>query len=63
MPTKKKDSKAAQRFVDQPGQWKNTTPASVKKRQAAAWKRLEKSLTPERRKAMGLTPTKKKKTK
>lgn len=33
-------AKARQRFVDQPGQWVDTTPASVKKRQEKAWKEL-----------------------
>ena len=33
--------KARKRFVDQPGQWVDTTPASVKKRQEKAWRELE----------------------
>ena len=36
--------KARKRFVDQPGQWIDVTPPEVKKRQAKAWKELEKSL-------------------
>ena len=36
--------KARGRFVDQPGQWSDKTPKSVKKKQAAAWKKLEKSM-------------------
>lgn len=41
MPKKNDAAKARQRFVDQPGQWVDTTPASVKKRQEKAWKELE----------------------
>ena len=52
-----------QRFVDQPGQWKNITPASIRRRQAKAWKALEDSLTPAQRKAIGLKPKAKKKKK
>ena len=40
MARKNDDAKARQRFVDQPGQWVDTTPASVKKRQEKAWKEL-----------------------
>lgn len=40
MARKNDDTKARQRFVDQPGQWVDTTPASVKKRQAKAWQEL-----------------------
>lgn len=29
--------KARARFVDQPGQWKDTTPKSVKQKQEKAW--------------------------
>ena len=32
--------KARKRFIDQPGQWVDTTPASVKKRQEKAWQEL-----------------------
>ena len=32
--------KANMRFVDQPGQWVDTTPKSVKARQQKAWERL-----------------------
>ncbi len=38
------ERRAAGRFMDQPGQWRDTTPKSVKKRNAAGWKKLEKSL-------------------
>lgn len=56
--------KARKRFIDQKGQWHNTTPKDVKKKNAAAWKKLEESLTPEQRKKFGLKPTAaKKKTK
>lgn len=41
MAKKNDNAKARQRFVDQPGQWVDTTPASVKKRQEKAWKELE----------------------
>ncbi len=37
-------TKARKRYVDQPGQWVDTTPASVKKKNAKAWKALEASL-------------------
>ena len=37
MARKNDEVKARQRFVDQPGQWVDTTPISVKKRQAKAW--------------------------
>ena len=40
MARKSDDVKARQRFVDQPGQWVDTTPASVKKKQEKAWKDL-----------------------
>lgn len=36
--------KAQERFVDQPEQWIDATPPEVKKRQAKAWKELEKSI-------------------
>ena len=32
------------RIVDQPGQWKNDTPAATKKRQQKAWDKLDKDL-------------------
>lgn len=35
------ERKAVLRYVDQPGQWVDTTPASVKARQAKEWKKLE----------------------
>ena len=37
--TGKKDDfrKARERFVDQPGQWKDTTPKKTKQRQEKAW--------------------------
>lgn len=45
MATKKNDEKKAQkRYVDQPGQWVDRTPASTKKKQAKAWKALEASM-------------------
>ena len=35
------DEKAGRsRFVDQPGQWVDITPAAVKKKQAKEWERL-----------------------
>ena len=40
MAGKNDEVKARKRFVDQPGQWVDTTPASVKKRQAKAWRDL-----------------------
>ncbi len=40
MARKNDAAKARQRFVDQPGQWVDTTPASVKKRQEKAWQEL-----------------------
>lgn len=36
--------KGRSRYVDQKGQWTNQTPQSTKKRQQAAWKKLEKSM-------------------
>ena len=42
--------KERSRLVDQPGQWVSTTPASVKKRQAKAWKELEASLKAKKKK-------------
>lgn len=50
MATKKVRSKADDerkgraRFVDQPGQWQSTTPASVKKKQQKEWDKLAASL-------------------
>lgn len=47
MATKRKVSasddarKGQARYVDQKGQWINTTPASVKRRQNKEWKKLE----------------------
>ena len=35
---------ASLRFVDQPGQWVNTTPPDVKKRQEKAWEKLAKMM-------------------
>lgn len=52
---------AMNRYVDQPGQWIDTTPASVKRKNDKAWAALEASLTPAQRKAMGLTSKGKKK--
>ena len=40
MARKNDEVKARQRFVDQPGQWRDVTPASVKKRQEKAWQEL-----------------------
>ena len=37
------------RFVDQPGQWIDTTPKSVKAKQAKAWERLAKMLDDEKK--------------
>lgn len=38
------ERKAVMRFVDQPGQWIDTTPPEVKARQAKAFKELEKMM-------------------
>ncbi len=38
------ERKAAKRYVDQPGQWVDTTPADVKTRQAKEWKKLDQML-------------------
>ena len=38
------EKKALKRYIDQKGQWVNTTPASVKKRQQKSWVELEASL-------------------
>ncbi len=38
------EKKALKRYVDQPGQFVDTTPASVKKRQAKGWAKLEKMM-------------------
>lgn len=51
---KNDEQKAMQRYVDQPGQWIDTTPASVKRKNAKAMAELMASLTPAQRKAMGL---------
>ena len=48
-----------QRYVDQPGQWRNVTPPEVRKKQAKAWKELEESLHPTRKKASGTKSRKK----
>lgn len=53
---KNDEQRAMQRYVDQPWQWVDTTPASVKKRQAKGWAALEASLTPAQRRQMGLPP-------
>ena len=38
----KSDARKGQaRFIDQPGQWVNRTPASIKKKQSKEWKKLE----------------------
>ena len=39
MPNNKR--KAQQRFIDQPGQWVDDTPKSVKERQEKAWKEFQ----------------------
>ena len=48
MATEKKKAedarKAKERFVDQPGQWIDKTPASVKRKRANALKKLAKSM-------------------
>ncbi len=49
--------KARERFVDQPGQWVDITPASVKKRQEKGWDELERLL----KKGSGKKPAAKKK--
>lgn len=36
----KDNNKAPMRFVDQPGQWVDVTPESVKRRQEKAWAKL-----------------------
>lgn len=38
------ERKARARFIDQPGQWVDVTPPSVKKRQDKAWRELRASL-------------------
>ena len=38
---KNDETKARARYVDQPGQWKDITPASTKKKQAKEWKKFE----------------------
>ena len=38
------ERKGRARFVDQRGQWKNTTPASTKKKQAKEWDKLATSM-------------------
>lgn len=44
------ERKAVMRYVDQPGQYIDTTPESVKKRQAAGWKKLEKMMQADKKK-------------
>lgn len=36
--------KGQARFIDQPGQWANKTPAATKKKQQKEWAKLEESL-------------------
>ena len=56
MATKKKygaaadERKARGRFMDQPGQWVNKTPKSVKKRRDAEFKKLEKMMKTSKKK-------------
>lgn len=38
---KNDEKKARARYVDQPGQWVDKTPASVKKKQSKEWAKLE----------------------
>ncbi len=38
------ERKARARYMDQPGQWTDQTPASVKKKQKKEWETLEKML-------------------
>ena len=42
--------KGASRFADQVGQWTDRTPASVKKKQAQEWKKLEKMMSTSKKK-------------
>ena len=58
-PPKNDETKGLARYVDQPGQWVDTTPAAVKKRQDKGWAAFEASLTPEQRKRFGLDKKKK----
>lgn len=49
MATKKRSAKSdeiagRQRYVDQPGQWRDITPKAIKKKQNKAWKDLEKKV-------------------
>lgn len=44
------ERKAVMRYVDQPGQYIDTTPKSVKARQAAEWKKLEKLMQADKKK-------------
>lgn len=40
-PSEKLDAQRGQkRFLDQPGQWRDVTPKSVKKRQSREWRKL-----------------------
>lgn len=52
---KNEDRKAQERFMDQPGQWVNTTPPEVQKRLDANWEKFVQSLSPARRKQLGIT--------
>jgi len=44
------ERKAVMRFVDQPGQWIDTTPPEVKARQAKALKELEQMMKADKKK-------------
>ena len=44
------ERKAVMRFVDQPGQWINTTPPEVKARHAEGWKKLEQMMKADKKK-------------
>ena len=52
---KNDERKGRARYIDQKGQWQDTTPPSVKKRQDKDWKKLEDMLKKPAKK-----PTKKK---
>lgn len=47
------------RFVDQPGQWTDTTPASVKKKQAKEWEKLQKMMVTGKKQSTSSTRGKK----
>jgi hypothetical protein len=54
MATKSKkndENKAVSRYVDQPGQWTDRTPAAVKKRQQRDWAKLHKMLEEDKKAA------------